>query len=277
MITFRRLLVSTPDLPPSVPRLARLEWERADGSYRRGTLRRPVHYAAVQITVAGRGALFRDGTMTQAIPRGRALVFVTGLHDVDYGSDPGSTDPYDFLYANLEGASAHAMIADLVDRHGHVLRIDPDHAGIAALAGLLPRSREQHRRIPAAANARLAFDLLAALIEANAPAGDGDDRLIDAAMTWLREHLDQSVSIAQVARRCGVSREHLTRVFMRRCGEAPATWLRRQRLRQAELLLRTGTMEVAAVAARCGFGSASHFAQVFRRATGVSPRRFRGG
>ena len=40
--------------------------------------------------------------------------------------------PYDFLYANMKGAAATLMLADLVAAHGHVLRIDPEHAAVRA-------------------------------------------------------------------------------------------------------------------------------------------------
>jgi AraC-like DNA-binding protein len=272
------LHLTTDGLLPALPRIGRLEFERAaDHGYRNATARRAPGDAVVQITVAGCGALLdARGAVLQRIPRGSALVFVTGQHAITYGYPPGDREPYGFLYANLAGDAAQRILAEIVARHGHVVRVDPDHAGIAALAGLLPRGGDAHRRIAAAANARLACDLLAAVVEANAPAAGADDRLLDQAMDWLRARLDRPVSVAQAAARCGVSREHLTRVFLRRCGEAPAAWLRRQRLRQAELLLRSGMHAVAEVASRCGFASSSHFAQVFRRATGSSPRRFRG-
>ena len=278
MIIQRSLHVTTAGGLPSLPRLARLEWERASGpAYRHTTGRRAEAQAAVQITLSGCGALLtKHGAVAQRLPRGTALIFVAKEHDIGYGYPPGETAPYDFLYANIEGESALHIVTDLVAEFGHVVRIDPDHAGIKALASLLPRGSERHRRMAAAYSASLTFDLLTALVQANVPIRGIDDRLLDDVMTWMSARLDQPVSVAQAAAHVGVTREHVARVFMRRCGVSPAAWLRRQRLRQAELLLRSGAHRVADVAARCGFTSASHFAHVFRRAVGVSPRRFQG-
>ena len=280
MINQRSIHLDTVATLPSLPRIAHLGWERADSTaYRHSAGNRAISHAAVQITLAGEGAvLSARRAVLQRVPRGRALVFVARTHHLIYGYPPDALGaPYDFLYANMEGAAATLMLADLVAAHGHVLRIDPEHAAVRALIGLLPAANDARRRISAAESARLAFDLFAVLVASNTLEAGGESLLLDQAMAWLRERLDRPVDVAAAARACGVSREHLSRLFARRLGVAPATWLRRQRLAQAERLLVAGVVPVAEVARRCGFTSASHFAALFRRLSGVSPGDFRRG
>lgn len=277
MIIERTLHLSAPPGLPSVPRIERLVWERARGpGYRRLSQRVAGVYAAVQITLAGSGAVFTDtGTSATLVPRGRALVFVTDQHALTYGH-PGGGAVWDFLYANLTGKVAETVIADLVATQGHVLAIDPEHAVVRALLALVPMRVAAQRELALAEHARLAFDLLAVLIEANQPRVDAEARLLRSAITYLRGQFDREVDVAAVAAHCGVSREHLTRSFRAAYGVGPATWLRRQRIAQAERLLAAGTLSVAEVGRRCGFASASHFAQVFRRQLGCAPGRYRG-
>jgi transcriptional regulator GlxA family with amidase domain len=52
-------------------------------------------------------------------------------------------------------------------------------------------------------------------------------------------------------------------------------YLRDLRLREARSLLLHSDLGIAEVGERCGFGSASRFAQAFRSGTGLSPRAYR--
>ncbi|MBA3685957.1 MAG: helix-turn-helix transcriptional regulator [Planctomycetes bacterium] len=277
MITSRTLLLSAGSGPIALPRVERVAWEHQDGDYRRDSAARTYAQAAVQITLRGQGALLSPGGAVIApLPRGTALCFVAQRQPVLYGVAPGSAEPWEFVYANLDGEAALATVDQLVAGHGHVLPISADHAVVQALLGLLPAAALSHRRISAAVSARLACDLLAALVEGIEGGDDPDRALVEDAMAFLSARIEAPVGIAQAAQRCGVSREHLTRVFTRSCGEAPATWLRRQRLRHAEILLRTSALPIAEIGRRCGFAGASHFVQAFRRHAGVTPARWRG-
>lgn len=292
MIRERNLFLETAAGPASLPRISRLAWERADGPrYRHRSRPRSQRHPAVQITLAGTGAVFADdGSIRQRCGVGTALVFLNNEHEVVYGHPGGGAPPWDFVYANLEGTVADLVILDLVAAHGHVLPFDPEHAVVDELLALLDLTRgaagsvlprrgrgDLHRRIGAADAARLAFGLLAALVEATTPEAGGEERLLAEAMSFLRARLDEGVDVAAAARHCGVSREHLSRCFARLVGEGPATWLRRQRLAQAERLLQAGDLPVSEVARRCGYASPSHFAQAFRRSSGRTPRGFRRG
>lgn len=278
MITQRALLLSTGPGPASLPRLERVVWERGEPpGYRHDSGIRASEQAAVQITLAGCGALLSPrGDVLAEVPVGFALCFLSQRQRVLYGCRPGDRSPWDFVYANLEGASAIAALGELVAAHGHVLALDPGHSTVQALLRLVPRGELAHRRLGAAASARLAGDLIAALVEASESAGI-DAALVDQAMAFLAARLAAPVGIAQAAAHCGVSREHLSRIFTRRSGEPPAAWLRRQRLRHAEILLRAGNLPVAEVARRCGFATTSHFGQMFRAHAGATPARYRRG
>ncbi len=275
MIEERELDLSTATALPSLPRCERIAWGRAwDATYRHETGQRRRTHGAIQITLDGCGALLRpDGSIVERIPRGRALVFVARTHRIHYGVPPGGR--WEFLYANLDGG-ATAVLAEMVAAHGHVLAVDADHPLITTLRDLLPDAGTAHRRMPLADNARLAQDILHLAI-AGQETGGRDAGLVDAAMAALSADLARPPTIATVASRLGITREHLTRLFVRHGGTAPATWLRRQRLRAAELLVRGGDLPMAAIAQRTGFASASHFIAAFRNEMGVPPSRYRRG
>ncbi len=274
MINERTLLISGPADLPSLPRVERLAIGLADEvAYRRDTALRRQPCAAIQVGLGGRLALFdAKGRIERELGPGRALVFVVPRHRVIYGVPPHRTAPYTYLYANLEGESALAIVTELVAAHGHDMALDPRHPAVRAIAALAPGDGLRQRRLTLPDGARLANDLICALITANCVDDGRDARLVETAMELLRRNLSEPVRISAIARRCGVSREHLSRAFTRACGAAPATWLRRLRLRQAEALLNASDLPVAAIARQCGFATASHFAQAFRHEHGRRPR-----
>lgn len=246
--------------------------------YRHSAAGRDDGIGAVQITLAGCGRLWPDGRGSGAgiaLPPGRCLVFQYGQPLV-YATDPQSLR-WDFIYINLHGTAALAMLGELTARHGHDLACDPAHPALVRLSDLARGPGIRHRRLALADSARIASDVLLALVEANPSSVEAGRDALEAACAYLVRRLGQPVDIADAAKSVGVSREHLTRLFRRRLGLAPAAWLRRERLHQAELLLRGGTQPLAAIAQRCGFATASHFVHAFRARFGTTPGRLRGG
>lgn len=279
VIEERYVSLTTAASLPAVPRVERLGYGRVHGSeYRHQTVNRRATQAGIQITISGCGYVFTPrGTVAAEIPPGRALVFIAGRQQVIYGAHPGAAVPWEFIYANLDGTAALAMVGDLVAAHGHVLAIDQRHAAVQTILDQLSSNRAAVRRITQAAGSTLACDLLNALVAAQEPVMGADAGLVDQAMAWLSARLDRQVGVAEAAAACGVSREHLSRSFAALCGRPPAAWLRSQRLRRAETLLHGGDLPIATIATRCGFASASAFITAFRREYGVTAGRFRRG
>ncbi len=275
----RTLHIGTLGVLPSLPRVERITDQRAGPTYH-AWLGRPERYFAVQISLEGRGAVWAEisgrgaGPGWQPVDPGQALVFDTERHRLAYGAAPGAAG-WRFLYINLYGEAARLVGCDLVTRHGHVLGLARDHALVRDLLSRLPAAGEIAATWPAGESARLATEVLAALVDGQT-AVPGEPDLVARAMDYLRGRLGEDVGVEHAARHCGISREHLTRVFAAATGEAPARWLRRQRVLLGERLLAGGELTVAEVARRCGFAGSSHFIRLFRARTGRTPGRAKG-
>ncbi|NKC33106.1 AraC family transcriptional regulator [Falsiroseomonas selenitidurans] len=68
---------------------------------------------------------------------------------------------------------------------------------------------------------------------------------------------------------------HFHRIYREITGETPAETLARERLSRAAGLLARERLPIAAVARRCGYGSAAAFTRAFRAAYGVPPAAYR--
>jgi AraC family transcriptional regulator len=92
---------------------------------------------------------------------------------------------------------------------------------------------------------------------------------------YIDAHLTQPLTLGTLAEVAHLSEYHLARMFRTSFGLPPAAWIAQQRVERARLLLRTTTLPLAQVAARCGYANASHFSHRFREAVGVAPTLYR--
>jgi AraC-like DNA-binding protein len=257
----------------SLPRIDCLVRERADSPrYYQNPALRPHRQVAIQITLSGHGMAWPSSGGAVLLPPGSALCFVTGRKQLHYGFPPQGGEVWDFVYANLAGSTARAIVDDLTARHGHRIDLGRKHPLIKALLTRLPAQARRHQRWTASESAGLAWDMLEALIQA-AEHTDDDPELLDHAMRLLIRDLSTPPDIATVAAAIGCSREHLTRRFRSEIGRTPAAWQREQRLRHAGTLLRSGT-SVTDTARRTGFATTSHFIQAFKKSHGTTPATY---
>ncbi|KHK97999.1 AraC family transcriptional regulator [Microbacterium mangrovi] len=108
-----------------------------------------------------------------------------------------------------------------------------------------------------------------------APLPDAPRDALSDVLSWAAEHLDERVTIDELASRAHLSRSTFTRAFRARTGTTVHEWLTAGRLARARHLLETTTLGVDAVAARAGFGSAARLREVFARELGTAPTRYR--
>ncbi len=95
------------------------------------------------------------------------------------------------------------------------------------------------------------------------------------ACEMLTGHVGDDLSIAAVARACGLSRGYFIRGFKEATGKTPHQWVLSQRVEQARGMLISSDMSLADIALACGFADQSHFTRVFSRVTGLPPGSWR--
>ncbi|NOT07782.1 MAG: helix-turn-helix transcriptional regulator [Gemmatimonadales bacterium] len=98
---------------------------------------------------------------------------------------------------------------------------------------------------------------------------------LEHARALLAARLRRPPPVAELAKAAGWSREHFARSFRRAFGCTVAEFQHRCRIKQAREWLVETQIPLAQLAERLGFADQSHFTRVFRRATTLSPGRFR--
>lgn len=98
---------------------------------------------------------------------------------------------------------------------------------------------------------------------------------IGAVMDWMFEHVDEPMTVDQLARLAAMSPRHFARRFVEATGTTPVRWLTHQRILRAQDLLAATLLPVDVVASRVGFGTAANLRQHFRRETSTTPAAYR--
>ena len=237
-------------------------------SYREFVRSQKRESGTVQLVMRG-GLRWRVGTAGEwgTVGPGQALVYDAGTDsDLAYEADP-NRGHLEFIYANLTGETMRLAIRGITNRAGHTVPVQGAKELIARWsARLISGIDNAHRCLSAVETCELAWSFLHPLARALAP----NNRLAEDAMARLTEQWNTPPNLGDLAKSLQVSREHLSRVLRATCGQSPARWLRRYRISRATDLLLAG-QSIKEVAETCGFCSAPHFINAFRRVHGCTP------
>jgi len=94
-------------------------------------------------------------------------------------------------------------------------------------------------------------------------------------LSYIEDNLIRDLSLAEVASITGMGISNFKNVFRKSMGIPVHQYVIQRRVERAKTLLHEGDLPIAQVAVEAGFAHQSHLARHLRRATGISPDRFR--
>jgi AraC-like DNA-binding protein len=100
-------------------------------------------------------------------------------------------------------------------------------------------------------------------------------KIIIAVDEYVQIFLTQPISLPQLAAHCGVSPTHLNRIFNSVLGISVKRYVTQQRVQAAQTMLLESELAIKEISNLVGFRQITHFCQVFRDATQMSPRQYR--
>jgi len=146
---------------------------------------------------------------------------------------------------------------------------------LAAIAG---RIHQEFRRMDQAAPLAiegLLLELLAAGARSSSQVSGTQQGWLGDVIEMLRSHSGSHWTLSQLAAAVQVHPVTLARAFRRAHACSVGEYVRRLRLERAAQELGETTRPIAEIAMTAGFADQSHFSNVFRRQTGMSPSAFR--
>lgn len=104
---------------------------------------------------------------------------------------------------------------------------------------------------------------------------DPDAVLVNAVKRLISDNLAALPGLAEIARSVGTYREKLSQVFREQTGMTVFGFIREERIRRGEELLKDTDIDVQDIALLIGFNNAGNFATAFRERLGVTPTAYR--
>ncbi len=98
---------------------------------------------------------------------------------------------------------------------------------------------------------------------------------VDQCLTYIYEHIDWPISLADLAQVCGYSSSRLQHIFPRYTGATVTDYIRREKVKKAKFLLEHTDFSCAAVSQKLSFCNQSYFIKIFKRETGMTPIQYK--
>lgn len=113
------------------------------------------------------------------------------------------------------------------------------------------------------------------LLLAQDPHSTHHDETIIKVQEWLQNNLQAQVQLSALATEFGMSVRSLNRRFKLASNTTPIQYLQEQRINHAKDLLKHSNLGIAEVADRIGYHDASHFCELFKKLTAITPNEYR--
>jgi AraC-like DNA-binding protein len=228
-----------------------------------------IHYTG------GRGEVVLSGERFETRAGMVVLIRPWELHCINSSVD----QPHDnyWVHFNVEPAPlADAVLRAVFPDGRRIADIGVDQELCAAYEQLNREIRNKHAGYAALATSLFTGIFLRIWRNINGtldlPSLDRDELLLTGIEAYIRERIGERLDADRLCRQFSLGRTRLFSLFRDRRGISPAFWIRRERLRGAELLLKTGNLPLKDIAARVGFSDAFHLSRSFKEVYGASPR-----
>lgn len=112
-------------------------------------------------------------------------------------------------------------------------------------------------------------------VRASSDCDTNRDKDISKAYQFIKDRMDNLISVEELANGIGMSRRNLYYIFERRINRTPSDEIIRIHLEKARELLRTTRKTIKEIAKETGFSSAKHLWKHFTKSTGMTPSGYR--
>lgn len=99
--------------------------------------------------------------------------------------------------------------------------------------------------------------------------------IIYKAIDYIKEHFSEKLSLDDVAQHVHLSKSYLSRIFKEELNSTFTSYTNKIRIEKSKEYLLNHDLSLTDIALLTGFDDQSYFTKVFKKATGVSPGRFR--
>ncbi|PID25969.1 AraC family transcriptional regulator [Sporosarcina sp. P7] len=98
---------------------------------------------------------------------------------------------------------------------------------------------------------------------------------VNEVIQYINENVKNPLIVDEIAKHFNVSTSHLSRIFREHTSVTLVEYITIRKIEEIQFYLRFSTIKIAEIAERFHFCNQSYFTRVFKKYTGLTPRRFR--
>lgn len=95
------------------------------------------------------------------------------------------------------------------------------------------------------------------------------------AVTYVKQHIQENITMEQMAKLCHLSPSYFSRLFAREMGETFSNYVARCKIQYAKKMLETTNFTMAQIADSLNFADAGYFTKVFKKFEGLTPAEYK--
>ena len=99
--------------------------------------------------------------------------------------------------------------------------------------------------------------------------------IVEQAIHYMRENIENRITLAEVLRYVGYSQSHFSTVFKKKTGMSPLSYFNRLKVEHACKLLKTTDLKVNMICYKVGIEDPLYFSRLFSKVMGMSPTDYR--
>ena len=94
-------------------------------------------------------------------------------------------------------------------------------------------------------------------------------------MSYVQLHLDENLTVAQVAKRVNQNQDYFSKQFLIHTGQRPLNYIHEKKIERAQYLIATTDKTLLEIATDTGFSNLPHFSKIFKQIVSLTPGEYR--
>ncbi|ARF17184.1 helix-turn-helix domain-containing protein [Sporosarcina ureae] len=100
-------------------------------------------------------------------------------------------------------------------------------------------------------------------------------KTVNEVIQYINENVEKPLIVEEIAKQFNVSTSHLSRIFREHTSVTLVEYITIRKIEEIQFYLRFSNLKIAEIAENFHFCNQSYFTRVFKKYTGLTPRRFR--